>query len=57
MFFTERPYIEADVGRRLSGRGTAIRTTPRKNDIISYLHNKLDEDATPDAMDSTSTVV
>ena len=53
IFITGRPHIEAEVGKRLSGRGTAIRITPRRHDIISYLHCKLTEDITPDAMDSS----
>jgi len=51
MFLTGRPHIEAEVGKRLSRRGTAIRITPQRHDIISYLHSRLDEDTTPDAMD------
>ena len=53
VFVTGRPHIEAEVGRRLSGRGTALRITPRRHDIISYLHSRLDEDTVPDAMDSS----
>jgi len=52
MFVTGRPHIEAEVGKRLSGRGTALRITPRRDDIISYLHRRLDRDIRPDAMDS-----
>ena len=51
MFVTGRPHIEAEVGKRLSGRGTAIRIAPQRHDIISYLHSRLDEDTAPDAMD------
>ena len=51
MFVTGRPHIEAEVGKRLSGRGAAIRITPQRHDIIGYLHSRLDEDTTPDAMD------
>jgi len=53
IFVTGRPHIEAEVGRRLSGRGTALRITPRRDDIISFLHRKLDRDIRPDAMDSS----
>ena len=53
MFLTGRSHIEAEVGRRLSGRGTAIRITPQRHDIISYLHSRLEEDMTPDAMDGS----
>jgi len=53
VFATGRPHIEAEVGRRLSRKETAIRIAPRRDDIISYLHSRLNEDATPDAMDSS----
>ena len=53
MLVTGRPHIEAEVGKRLSGRGRTLRITPRRHDIISYLHSRLDEDTMPDAMDSS----
>jgi len=53
VFVTGRSYIEAEVGKRLSGMVTAMRITPRRDDMVSYLHSRLDEDATPDAMDSS----
>ena len=53
IFVTGRAHIQDDVVKRLSGRVTAIRITPSKSDIISYLHNRLDGDTTPDAMDSS----
>ena len=53
VFVTGRPHIQAEVGNRLSGRVITIRITPRRNDIIGYLHNRLDEDTRPDAMDSS----
>ena len=53
MFVTGRPHIEAEVGKRLSGRGTVIRITPQRQDILSYLHHRLEEDAMPEAMDSS----
>jgi len=52
VFVTGRPHIQAEVGNRLSGRVLTIHITPRRNDIISYLHIRLDEDTRPDAMDS-----
>ena len=51
IFVTGRPHIEAEVGKRLSGRGTVIRITPQRHDILSYLHRRLEEDTMPDAMD------
>jgi len=52
VFMTGRPHIRAEVEKRLLGRVTTIRVTPRRHDIVSYLHTKLEEDTTPDAMDS-----
>ena len=53
VFMTGRPQIQAEVERHLSGRAIAVRITPRRRDIISYLKYRLDEDATPEAMDSS----
>ena len=53
IFVTGRPHIQNEIGRRLSGKVTTMRITPKKDDIISYLHSRLDEDTTPDAMDSS----
>ena len=53
LFVTGRPYIQVEVGNRFSGRVTAIHITPKRQDIINYLHAKLDEDTRPDAMDSS----
>ena len=53
VFMTGRPHIQAEVGKRLPGRVTSLSITPRRDDIISYLHSRLDEDTTPDAMDSS----
>ena len=51
MFVTGILHIEAEAGKRLSGRGTAIRITPQRRDILSYLHRRLEEDIRPEAMD------
>ena len=53
IFATRRPHIQDEVVRRLSGKVTTIRITPKRDDIIRYLHNRLDEDTIPDAMDSS----
>jgi len=52
IFVTGRPHIRAEMGRRLPGRVRSVSITPRRDDIIGYLHIRLDEDTTPDAMDS-----
>ena len=53
VFLTGRPQVQAEVEKRLTGRVNALHITPRSHDIISYLHSRLDEDATPDAMDTS----
>ena len=53
VFVTGRLHIQDEIGKRLSGRVAAIRITPRRGDIVRYLRNRLDEDTTPDAMDSS----
>ena len=53
IFVTGRPHIRAEIGSRLSGRVTTILITPRRDDVIRYLHSRLAEDTTPDAMDSS----
>ena len=53
IFMTARPHIQAEVGKRFSGRLSSIRITPRRHDIVSYLHARLGEDTTPEAMDSS----
>ena len=53
IFVTGRPHIEAEVGSRLCGRGMAIRITPRRDDIIGYIHSKLEGDAMPGAISSS----
>ena len=51
IFMTGRPHILPEIGRRLPGR-TSISISPKRDDIITYLHARLAEDTTPDAMDS-----
>ena len=53
IFMTGRPHIQAEIGRRLSGRVANISITPRKGDITEYLRTRLKEDTNPDAMDNT----
>ena len=44
IFLAGRTHIQAEIRKRLSGRVTSVSITPRRDDIISYLHNRLDED-------------
>ena len=53
IFVTGRPHIQVEIGRRLSGRVTTMCIAPQRGDITSYIHSRLDEDTTPDAMDSS----
>ena len=52
IFVTGRPHIQDEIEYRLPGRVATIHITPRRGDIIRYLRSRLDEDTTPDAMDS-----
>ena len=53
IFVTGRPHIRAEIWKRLPRRVRSASITPKRNDIIGYLHIRLDEDTTPDAMDSS----
>ena len=53
IFVTGRPHIQDEIGRRIPGRLTTIRITPKRDDVIGYLRARLKEDTNPDAMDST----
>jgi len=53
IFVTGRPHIRAEIGKCLAGRVTSVPITPRRDDITSYLHSRLDEDTIPDAMESS----
>ena len=52
VFVTGKPHIQVGDGERLLGRVPTIHLTPTRDDIISYLYSKLDEDTTPDAVSS-----
>ena len=53
IFVAGRQHIEAEVGNCFSRKVTTINVTPRKHDIISYLHNRLNEDTTREEMDNS----
>jgi len=52
IFLTGRPHIEPEIGRHLAGKVTSLPISTKRDDIIRYLHSRLEEDTTPDAMDS-----
>ena len=53
IFLTGRPHIRPEIGRRFSGRVTSLLINTKRDDIIRYLHSRLEEDTIPDAMDSS----
>ena len=53
IFVTGRPQIRPEIGRRLSGRVASLPIRTKRDDIIRYLHSKLEQDATPDAMNDS----
>jgi len=52
IFVTGRPHIQPEIERRLAGRVTSLPISSKRDDIIRYLHSRLEEDTTPDAMNS-----
>jgi len=52
IFVTGRPHIRPEIRRRLAGRVTSLSISTKRGDIVRYLHFRLEEDTTPDAMDS-----
>ena len=53
IFITGRPHIRAEIEKGLSGQVISVSLSPNKEDIIRYLHVRLGEDETPDAMDES----
>ena len=53
IFVTGRPHIGPEITRRLSGKVTSLSISTKRDDIIRYLHSRLEEDIIPDAMDSS----
>ena len=53
IFVTGRPHIRPDITKRLAGRVMSLPISTKRDDIIRYLHSRLEEDTTPDAMDSS----
>jgi len=53
IFVTGRPHIQLEVRRRLARKVTSLPISTKRDDIIRYLHSRLGEDTTPDAMDSS----
>ena len=53
IFVTGRPHIRPEIGRRISGKVTSLSILSKRDDIIRYLHSRLEEDTTPDAMNGS----
>jgi len=53
IFMTGRPHIRAEVEKRIAGRTISLSVGPSKGDITTYLHARLGENETPDAMDES----
>jgi len=52
IFITGRPHVRPEIRRCLAGRVTNVSISPKRDDIIRYIHSRLHEDTTLDAMDS-----
>jgi len=53
IFVTGRPHVQTEIEMRLPGKVTSVSISPTKRDITTYLHARLSEDETPDAMDQS----
>jgi len=53
IFVTGRPHIQPEIGRRLSGRVKSLSISTKREDIIKYLHSRLEDDTSPDAMNDS----
>ena len=53
IFSTGRPYIRAEVEKRLAGQVESVSVGPMGGDITTYIRVRLSEDQTPDAMDKS----
>ena len=53
IFVTGRPHIRPEIRQRFAGRVTSLLISTKRYDIIKYLHSRLEDDTTPDAMNST----
>jgi len=52
LFLTGKPDIRGEIETEFGGAATAVSITTTKDDVISYLRARLNEDPAPDAMDS-----
>jgi len=53
IFITGRPNIQAEIRKRLVKRVKSVSPGTSKDHITEYLHVRLNEDETPDAIDQS----
>ena len=53
IFVTGRPHILPEIKGHLAGRVKSVSISPKRDDIVRYIHSRLAADTTLDAMDST----
>jgi len=53
IFVTGRPHIRPQIRRHLARKARSLPISTKRGDIISYLRSRLEEDTTPDVMDSS----
>ena len=53
IFLAGRSHMRAEVEKHLAGKVVAVSITPTRDDIVRFLREKLKEDTTPDAMDTS----
>ena len=53
VFVTGRPHIRPEIGRRLARRVMSLPISTKRDDIMRYLHKRLEEDTIPDAMNGS----
>ena len=53
LFMTGRPQVRSEVEKRLDGAATFISIQPTEDGVVRYLRDKLRNDTTPEAMNST----
>ena len=53
IFLTGRPHIRPEIGKHLDGKVASLSMSTKRDDMVRYLHSRLWEDSTPDAMDSS----
>ena len=50
VFVTGRPYIREEIEQRLAGHVVNVSVAPKKDDIVAYIRDMLDNDLDPEAM-------